>query len=354
METRPPSDRVGLDRPCSGLTKSGLGPKNDATLYHSYRFPHPTMPPNRTASFLGGPSRWDRVRIALDDTHPLWGGKRLEVTGDGHARLRVRERDHTTVEYTLTIGPERAQALLSQCVAADPLAASWRPGEHGAEEIATRLELTNADGETAVVTHWANDRTDPHFEAVRALLLELAAEVEHLGSRIQPRLLAAAPPPPPVTDPAQALLAVVKRFLAANGWSFDPHPERPILHIPFQGTHARWTAYAQVRAFDGIAQLLFYSVMPFTVPAEKRLAVAEFITRANYGLILGNFELDFNDGEVRYKTSIEVTGGELADYLIRPLLYTNVLMMDKYLPGILAVVFGDVPPAEAVQQVEAG
>ncbi len=310
------------------------------------------MTTHHTASFLGEPDTWTRARIALDDTHRLWGGKRIEVTGDGYARLRMQGRDHTTVEYALTIGPERARALLSACVAADPLAASWPPGEHSPEEIATRLELTNAAGEAAVVIHWANDRTDPHFEAVRALLLELGNEIERLGHRIQPRLLAAAPSTPPESDPTQALLAVVKRFLAANGWPFDQHPERPILHIPFQGTHARWTTYAQIRAFDHIAQVLFYSVMPFTVPAEKRLAVAEFITRANYGLILGNFELDFNDGEVRYKTSVEVTGGELADYLLRPLLYTNVLMMDKYLPGILAVVYGDVSPAEAVAQVE--
>ena len=72
-------------------------------------------------------------------------------------------------------------------------------------------------------------------------------------------------------------------------------------------------------------------------PGERMAAVAEFITRANYGLIIGNFELDFSDGEIRYKTSLDVEGDRLSQALIKQLVYTNVLTMDQYLPGILAV-----------------
>ena len=47
-----------------------------------------------------------------------------------------------------------------------------------------------------------------------------------------------------------------------------------------------------------------YHIVPVKVPVEKRAAVCEFITRANYGLTLGNFELDMNDGEIRYKVTL--------------------------------------------------
>src|SRR5262245_30076481 len=36
------------------------------------------------------------------------------------------------------------------------------------------------------------------------------------------------------------------------------------------------------------------------LPAARR-DVAEFIARANYGIIIGNFEIDFEDGTVRFK-----------------------------------------------------
>ena len=80
--------------------------------------------------------------------------------------------------------------------------------------------------------------------------------------------------------------------------------------------------------------------------------MAEFLTRANSGMIIGNFELDFADGEIRYKTSIDVEGDSLSSSLIKRLVYANVTMMDEYLPGIMSVIYGDVEPKDAIAQIE--
>ena len=32
----------------------------------------------------------------------------------------------------------------------------------------------------------------------------------------------------------------------------------------------------------------------------KRQDIAEYLTRANYGMVMGNFEMDYSDGEIRY------------------------------------------------------
>jgi hypothetical protein len=79
--------------------------------------------------------------------------------------------------------------------------------------------------------------------------------------------------------------------------------------------------------------------------------IAEFLTRANYGMTIGNFELDYTDGEIRYKTSIDVTNAQLSSALIKTLVYTNVAMMDEYLPGIQVVLAGATPIA-AIQAIE--
>jgi hypothetical protein len=80
--------------------------------------------------------------------------------------------------------------------------------------------------------------------------------------------------------------------------------------------------------------------------------VADFLTRANYGLIVGNFEMDLNDGEVRYKTSIDVEGDELTPALLRNLAYTNVKTMDRYLPGLMSVMYGALTSEQAIHMVE--
>ena len=74
--------------------------------------------------------------------------------------------------------------------------------------------------------------------------------------------------------------------------------------------------------------------------------------RANYGLHIGNFELDMGDGEVRFKTSIDTESTALSFELVRNVVYANVMQMDRYLPGLMAVLGGQATPADAIDQVE--
>jgi hypothetical protein len=75
------------------------------------------------------------------------------------------------------------------------------------------------------------------------------------------------------------------------------------------------------------------------------------LTRANFGLNIGNFEMDFSDGEIRYKTSIDVTHDRLTHGLIDPLVEASLVAMDDYLPGIKSVIAGEATPHEAIEKV---
>jgi hypothetical protein len=70
-------------------------------------------------------------------------------------------------------------------------------------------------------------------------------------------------------------------------------------------------------------------------------------------LWLGNFELDFQDGEVRYKTSLDLADVELTTGLLAALLRSNISTVDRYLPGLMSVLWNDVPPQDAVGLIEA-
>lgn len=147
------------------------------------------------------------------------------------------------------------------------------------------------------------------------------------------------------------IFTALVRFFAEEGWQVRWLQDTPVLSMPFEGDNGRWLCYAQAR--EEQQQAVFYSIAPFSVPVDRRLAVAEFITRANYGMILGNFELDFDDGEVRYKTSIDVDEAELATSLVRPLVYANVSIMDRYLPGLIHLVNdSSITARDAIHMVE--
>jgi len=140
------------------------------------------------------------------------------------------------------------------------------------------------------------------------------------------------------------------QFFQEDGWKFRQLEDKPILQMGFSGNNGSWMCFAQAR--DDQQRFAFYSIMESRVPENKRLAVAEYLTRANYGLMIGNFEMDFSDGEVRYKTTIDVEGGQLTPAMVKTMVYVNVLMMDKYLPGIMSVIYGGASPANAIAQVE--
>ncbi|BAZ78766.1 YbjN domain-containing protein [Sphaerospermopsis kisseleviana CS-549] len=140
-------------------------------------------------------------------------------------------------------------------------------------------------------------------------------------------------------------------FFKNDDWPFVQLSGQPALQIGFHGKNGKWNCYARAR--EEQQQFVFYSICPVNAPEQKRLAVAEFITRANSGMMIGNFELDFSDGEISYKTSIDVEGDRISSALIKRLVYANVMMMDEYLPGILSVIYGNVSPVDAITQIEA-
>lgn len=144
--------------------------------------------------------------------------------------------------------------------------------------------------------------------------------------------------------------ANVGRFLEEDGWFPQRLEDKYIYRVGFSGKSGDLICYAQIRV--ELEQFLFYVLAPIKAPEEKLHAVAEYITRANYGLRIGNLEMDFNDGEVRYKSSLDFEGVALTDDLIKHAIYPAVQTMDRYLPGLLKVVYGDEPPAEVIAAIE--
>lgn len=95
-----------------------------------------------------------------------------------------------------------------------------------------------------------------------------------------------------------------------------------------------------------------YTVFPINVPEEKRLAISEFLSRANYGLIHGNFELDFSDGEIRYKDTTYCGDIMLAHKNIETLIDVGFVMLDRYAPGIPKMMYGNTSAQEAIDEIE--
>ena len=72
--------------------------------------------------------------------------------------------------------------------------------------------------------------------------------------------------------------------------------------------------------------LAVYGILPFLIPESHQSAAMLLITQINYDMIVGNLEMDVNDGEIRYKNAIDVEVVGLDEDIIEHLLQSVVAM----------------------------
>ncbi|PIE20092.1 MAG: hypothetical protein CSA66_01585 [Proteobacteria bacterium] len=142
------------------------------------------------------------------------------------------------------------------------------------------------------------------------------------------------------------------RFFAEDGWTTEPVADPPGFRAGYQGDHGHFILFAQVR--EEHEQLVFYSLTPDDVPEGRRAAVGELFNRLNYGLVVGNFEIDYDDGEIRYRSAGDFEGVEPTTRAIKNLVHANILSFDRWAPVIEEVIAGTRTPKEAIAAAEAG
>lgn len=139
-------------------------------------------------------------------------------------------------------------------------------------------------------------------------------------------------------------------FLTEDGWYFVVDEAETALKTSFSGKNGEFSCLA--RALEDRHQFVFTSDLPVMVPEAQRAELAAFITRANYGMLMGAFELNLDSGEVHFRTGVDMEDVPPTAALIRNVIYVNVLTMDKYFPGLMRVIYGGIPAAQAILEIE--
>jgi hypothetical protein len=146
------------------------------------------------------------------------------------------------------------------------------------------------------------------------------------------------------------MLNVALEVLESRGVEWEETTDPEVIRAEVASEAGEWTLFVVCR--EEQRRCSIYSQAPWTTPETSRPAMSELLTRLNYGLALGNFEMDFADGEVRFKTSVDVSGSHLGLAMFEAILDANLAAMDAYLPALEAVRDGRMTPAEAAASIE--
>ena len=100
-------------------------------------------------------------------------------------------------------------------------------------------------------------------------------------------------------------------------------------------------------------EFVFYTYYDVKVPESKRQEAAEFFARVNDGLMIGNFEMDMEDGQAYFRAGIAVADQHISSSEIKYLMLIGLSTTDYYLPGLMSVISSrEEPPKGAVALLE--
>ena len=152
---------------------------------------------------------------------------------------------------------------------------------------------------------------------------------------------------------ADTIAEVINNFLVDDDWKFDydGDKKRFNFNMTIEGKLQRIRYYIYVREDC----YTVYAIAPLNADKndpQVMAKTAEFLSRANYGLRNGNFELDFDDGEVRYKTFVNCDGVLPSHAIIEDSIIIPSMMFERYSSGILDMMFGSSTPKDAIEKCE--
>lgn len=142
----------------------------------------------------------------------------------------------------------------------------------------------------------------------------------------------------------------VERYLSDQQWRFAFNEENSIFDFNLSVKNC---GAVRILILARERSICTYAILPEKVPRERRADAMEFVTRANYGINLGNFELDLRDGEVRFKSSLPCSKDCIPSQdVIERAIDIAFVMLDRYSVGLIRIMHSGMTAEEAISLVE--
>ncbi|MBC7766062.1 MAG: hypothetical protein H7Y41_06210 [Hyphomonadaceae bacterium] len=145
---------------------------------------------------------------------------------------------------------------------------------------------------------------------------------------------------------SSAYLAIEQYFMNEGFNNIAKTDDSLVLNVGASNGSFRIIVYVRDTYFTA------YAISPVKIPPQKNQDIAEFLHRANCGLNIGNFEMNYA-GDVRFKSNHFFGDDTPSLKVIERVFDMSYLMLNKYFPGINAVVYGNETPENAIAAIEA-
>jgi hypothetical protein len=148
----------------------------------------------------------------------------------------------------------------------------------------------------------------------------------------------------------ETALAFFARHLDGLKWKYHRISERPSLFSGFNGDNVQWDFNLTAHEMSpGMFQLGVNSFIPNKAVPALRTAATELLTRINFELALGCFEMNLADGEIRFRTSVILPAADITPGIVEHLIRSNICIVDERYTQIMAVLYASIAPEVALK-----
>ena len=149
------------------------------------------------------------------------------------------------------------------------------------------------------------------------------------------------------------IVNVVKQFLEEDDWHYSFNEETGIFRFGLKIRSKIQNISYVIDVHDD--EFVTYGMCPIGVDREDlemMAQMAEFICRANYGLKNGCFEMDWRDGEIRFRSYVDCENLLPSTTVVKNSVHCTAAMIKRYAPGIVDIIFGGAKAKDAITRCE--
>ena len=149
----------------------------------------------------------------------------------------------------------------------------------------------------------------------------------------------------------EAMIQLVKDYMDNGKWVYEYDEDTHTIYAGIK-VKCKLQSLRMAIRFNETGYIT-YACSTLMVDEEYRSDVAEYITRANFGIKNGNFEMDYQDGQIRYKVYTNYKGlNDFSEDIIEDSLAIPILMFERYGDGLAALLMGFSTPGIEIEKAE--
>ncbi len=149
----------------------------------------------------------------------------------------------------------------------------------------------------------------------------------------------------PSESTASPLFGQILQFLDNAGLEYDILEPGRGLRVAMELDNARYNTMFLL----GESNFIALTTHTFRAPKSKRTRILDILNRINYDLAFGNFELDNDDGEVRFRVGYPHQKNVFPTEFVGPFVFMGFGMMNRFWPVIQAVCWTNISAEQALK-----